>query len=540
MIFGDTPLDEAEGAILAHSRRLSGKALKKGRVLTAEDITALREAGVETVIAARLEQGDVPEDEAAACLAAAMAGDGIDTAAPFTGRCNLIAAADGVLSYDPAALDAVNLIDEALTVALLPPYEVVEKGQMVGTVKIIPFAAPEAALKHCESLAGRVRVAAFRPVRAGLVQTALPATKQSVLDNTARITAARLERMGASLGEEARCPHDTAAVATAIRAQIAAGHEMVLLFGASAVVDRRDVLPAGIVEAGGTVDHFGMPVDPGNLLLLGHVGDTPVIGMPGCARSPKLNGFDWVLQRLVAGLPVTRTDIMRMGAGGLLKEIASRPRPREADAREADDRQPATRKAPRIAALILAAGQSRRMGEINKLLAEIDGKPMVARVVEIIRDSKAGPLTVVTGHEAARVKAALPGDLAFVDNQDYAAGLSASLKAGIAALPADIDGVVVCLGDMPRISPAMIDRLIAAFDPVEGREICVPTYKGKRGNPVLWGKRFLPEMAALAGDVGAKHLIGEHADLVVEVEMDEDGVLIDIDTPDALTRYRRG
>ena len=535
MIFGDTPLDEAEGAILAHSRRLSGKALKKGRVLTAEDITALREAGVETVIAARLEQGDVPEDEAAACLAAAMAGDGIDTAAPFTGRCNLIAAADGVLSYDPAALDAVNLIDEALTVALLPPYEVVEKGQMVGTVKIIPFAAPEAALKHCESLAGKVRVAAFRPVRAGLVQTALPATKQSVLDNTARITAARLERMGASLGEEARCPHDTAAVATAIRAQIAAGHEMVLLFGASAVVDRRDVLPAGIVAAGGTVDHFGMPVDPGNLLLLGHVGGTPVIGMPGCARSPKLNGFDWVLQRLVAGLPVTRTDIMRMGAGGLLKEIASRPRPREAD-----DRQSVARKAPRIAALILAAGQSRRMGEINKLLAEIDGKPMVARVVEIIRDSKAGPLTVVTGHEAARVKAALPGDLAFIHNPDYAVGLSASLKVGIAALPADIDGVVVCLGDMPRISPGMIDRLIAAFDPVEGREICVPTYKGKRGNPVLWGRRFLPEMAALAGDVGAKHLIGEHADLVVEVEMDEDGVLIDIDTPDALTRYRRG
>lgn len=536
MIFGDTPLDEAEGAILAHSRRLSGKALKKGRVLTAEDITALREAGVETVIAARLESGDVPEDEAAARLAAAMADDGIDTAAPFTGRCNLIAGADGVMSYDPAMLDAVNLIDEALTVALLPPYEVVEKGQMVGTVKIIPFAAPEAALKRCEALAGKVRVAAFRPVRAGLVQTALPATKPSVLDNTARVTAARLQRMGASLGDEARCAHDTATVAAAIRQQIAAGHGMVLLFGASAVVDRRDVLPAGIVAAGGTVDHFGMPVDPGNLLLLGHVGDIPVIGMPGCARSPKLNGFDWVLQRLVAGLPVTRTDIMRMGAGGLLKEIASRPLPRE----DGHKMEAAPRKAPRIAVLVLAAGQSRRMGEVNKLLAEIDGRPMVAKVVEIVRASKAGPVTVVTGHEAERVKAALPGGLAFVHNPDYAAGLSASLKAGIAALPADSDAVLVCLGDMPGISPAMIDRLIAAFDPIEGREICVPTYKGKRGNPVLWGRRFLPEMAALAGDVGAKHLIGTHADQVVEVEMDSDGVLIDIDTPDALTRYRDG
>lgn len=534
MIFGDAPLDEAEGAILAHSHRLPGKALKKGRVLTAEDIAALRAAGVSQVVAARLEPGDVPEDKAAARLAAVMAGDGTETTAPFTGRCNLIATADGVLTYDPAALDAVNLIDEALTVALLPPYEVVEKGQMIGTVKIIPFAAPEEALEQCESLAGKVSVAAFRPVRAGLVQTALPATKPSVLDNTARITAARLERMGAGLGEELRCAHDTAATTAAIRKQITAGYDMILLFGASAVVDRRDVLPAAIVEAGGTVDHFGMPVDPGNLLLLGHIGDKPVIGMPGCARSPKLNGFDWVLQRLVAGLPVTRTDIMRMGVGGLLKEIASRPLPRE----DGHKMNTAPRKAPRIAVLILAAGQSRRMGAQNKLLAEIDGKPMVARVVEIVRASKAGHITIVTGHEADRVKKALPGDLAFVHNPDYAAGLSTSLKAGISALPADIDGVLVCLGDMPRISPVMIDRLIAAFDPVEGREICVPTHKGKRGNPVLWGKRFLPEMAALAGDVGAKHLIGAHADLVVEVEMEEDGVLIDIDTPDALTRYQ--
>ncbi|RKQ73078.1 NTP transferase domain-containing protein [Oceanibaculum indicum] len=534
MIFGDTPLDEAEGAILAHSHRLPGKALKKGRVLTAEDIAALRAAGVSQVVAARLEPGDVPEDKAAARLAAVMAGNGTETTAPFTGRCNLIATADGLLTYDPATLDAVNLIDEALTVALLPPYEVVEKGQMIGTVKIIPFAAPEAALEQCESLAGKVSVAAFRPVRAGLVQTALPATKPSVLDNTARITAARLERMGAGLGEELRCAHDTAATAAAIRQQIDAGYDLVLLFGASAVVDRRDVLPAAIVEAGGTVDHFGMPVDPGNLLLLGHIGDTPVIGMPGCARSPKLNGFDWVLQRLVAGLPVTRADIMRMGVGGLLKEIASRPLPRE----DGHKMNTAPRKAPRIAVLILAAGQSRRMGAQNKLLAQIDGKPMVARVVEIVRASKTGPITIVTGHEADRVKAALPGDIAFVHNPDYAAGLSTSLKAGISALPADIDGVLVCLGDMPRISPAMIDRLIAAFDPVEGREICVPTHKGKRGNPVLWGKRFLPEMAALAGDVGAKHLIGAHADLVVEVEMEEDGVLIDIDTPDALTRYQ--
>ena len=143
------------------------------------------------------------------------------------------------------------------------------------------------------------------------------------------------------------------------------------------------------------------------------------------------------------------------------------------------------------------------------------------------------------GNQADAVDAAL-GRLPVerVRNPAFAEGLSTSLKRGLAALPPDIDGVVVCLGDMPLVTGRDLDRLIAAFNPLEGRAIIVPTRRGKRGNPVLWARRFFPEMAELAGDVGAKHLIGEHAELVCEVEMDSDGVLVDIDTPDALAALR--
>ena len=142
----------------------------------------------------------------------------------------------------------------------------------------------------------------------------------------------------------------------------------------------------------------------------------------------------------------------------------------------------------------------------------------------------------MTGHQEAEIRAALAGmDLAFVHNPDYAEGLSTSLAAGLAALPPGIDGAVVCLGDMPRVTAALIDRLIDAFDPPAGRAICLPTHLGKRGNPVLWAARFFAEIQAVEGDVGARHLIGEHAVLVHEVECDDDGVLIDVDTPDALT-----
>ncbi len=569
MIFGDTPLSEAEGAILAHSVKLDPIVFKKGRRLSAADLATLAKAGIETVIAARLEPGDVHEDAAAGQIAAAILGPGLSLSAAFTGRANLVVAQRGVLVVDRARLDALNRIDEAVTLATLAPFDLVEPRQLAATVKIIPFAVRGAALARCLEAARAgagplVRVAALRPRPVGLVQTALPGMKESILDKTRRVVDARLAALDGTPADEVRCRHDAAEVAAAIETLRGRGAELVLISGASAIVDRRDVVPAGIERAGGVIDHFGMPVDPGNLLLLGHIEATPVLGLPGCARSPKVNGFDWVLRRLIADLAVDRDAVMAMGAGGLLKEIAARPLPRaaaveippveappvEAPPVEAPPVETApievaaeVPRAPRIAALVLAAGQSHRMGPDNKLLAEVDGKPMVVRAVEAVLASQAEPVIVVTGHQRDRVAAALAGlGLLSVYNPDYAQGLSTSLHRGLAALPAGTDGVVVALGDMPRVESAAIDRLIAAFNPLEGRAICVPTWDGKRGNPVLFARRFLAEMQEIAGDVGARHLIGEYPELVVEVAMDATeaghGVLLDVDTPEALAALK--
>src|ERR1700744_2169318 len=160
---------------------------------------------------------------------------------------------------------------------------------------------------------------------------------------------------------------------------------------------------------------------------------------------------------------------------------------------------------------------------------------MMARTAQRLLSSRARPVIEGLGNMAGRVEAAL-GKLPVerVENPDFADGLSTSVKAGIAALPDVLDGAIICLGDMPLITGRDLDRLIAAFNPLEGRAIIVPVRNGKRGNPILWASRFFKDMASLSGDVGARHLINEHADLIAEVEMDSDGVLIDIDTPDAL------
>jgi molybdenum cofactor cytidylyltransferase len=543
MKFGEVPVAEAEGAILAHSLRLGTVALKKARVLSQADLDLIAEAGLSRIVVARLEAGDVGEDEAARRIAAAATGDEVETAAPFTGRANLFAKTRGLLVFDRERLDRLNLVDEAITFGTLPPFAVVEPRMMVGTVKIIPFAAPAKAVERCVEAARSggplLRVAPFLPRSIGLIQTRLPGLKESILEKTREVTEGRLKALGCRLVFEERCGHATAELAPLIRDAIGHGIDILLIHGASAILDRRDVIPAAIIAAAGRIDHFGMPVDPGNLLLLGHVGERAVLGLPGCARSPKVNGFDWVLERLVAGLPVGPGEIMRMGSGGLLAEIPSRPLPRAEATQAAERKSEAKPQGARIAALLLAAGQSRRMGGPNKLLAEIDGVPMVTRVAQRLLAARARPIIAVLGNQAEMVDAAL-GKLPVerVRNPEFAAGLSTSLKRGIAALPPDLDGVIICLGDMPLISGRHLDRLIAAFNPLEGRAIIVPTRRGKRGNPVLWSKRFFPEMAELAGDVGAKHLIGEHSELVAEVEMDDDAVLVDIDTPEALDAFK--
>ncbi len=538
MIFGEMPLDEAEGAILAHALSGDGFAFRKGRILERTDLAAIARSGRARVVAARLEPGDVAEDAAAAAIARAIAGDNLLVSAAFTGRANLYATAAGLVVYEPAALDAVNAVDEAITVALLPPHAPVAPRQMVATVKIIPFAVPrlalDAVLARIASMTPFARVAPFRPLHAALVQTRLPGTKPGVLAKTVDATRARLAALGGSLDQDAIVPHDVTAVADALTDAARAGGDLLLVLGASAVVDRRDIVPAAIEAAGGTVAHFGMPVDPGNLLLFGTLDGRPVIGLPGCARSPKLNGFDWVLQRVAAGLPIGRADIMRMGAGGLLSEIPSRPLPRQSAAPA-----PQPPRQPRIAALVLSAGRSSRMAPANKLLIEIDGVPMARRAVDAALASQAVATIAVIGNDAARVRQAFAGcDIAIVENPDFAAGLSSSLRAGLASLPDDIDGVLVLLGDMPRITAAHLDRLIAAFAPDEGRAICIPTHRAKRGNPILWSARFLPDMRALDGDQGARGLIGRHADQVCEVEMPDDAVLLDVDTPGALAALR--
>lgn len=331
MEFGPVPPERAVGAILAHSLPMPEGRLRKGRRITEEDAARLTAAGVEAVTVARPDPTEVEEDEAAARLAAALVPDpdaaGLAVGRAATGRVNLHATGPGVLEVDADAIRALNAVDPMITFACLAPWARVAERTLVGTVKIIAYAVAGAALERaCAAARGALRRRPTTLTEVSLILTEVPGEPQAPDGKGPRAIAGRVEALGGRLVETLVVPHGEGAIRRAVGA---ARGEAVLILTASATSDARDVAPAAVVAAGGTLVRFGMPVDPGNLLFLACHGARPVIGLPGCARSPALNGADWVMERVLCGVEVSSEDIAAMAVGGLLKEIPQRGRPRE-------------------------------------------------------------------------------------------------------------------------------------------------------------------------------------------------------------------
>jgi molybdenum cofactor cytidylyltransferase len=529
MIFGEVAVSQAEGAILAHSVRVAGVSLSKGHVVNAGDCVALAQAGVEAVIAVRMSAGDIGEDAAAELIAKAISPENLTFTRPATGRINLHAAANGLFIADRSRINRFNRIDPAITIATLPDHVSVSAGDMVATIKIIPLGVDGALVRQAAAVMAEgegLAVKAFAPRRVALIATELPSLKVSVMDKTRRLLEHRLQPSGSRLAGEIRVPHSAVPLADALR-KVVGSSELVIVFGASAVTDPNDVIPSAIRAAGGVVDHVGMPVDPGNLLVLGRIGAVPVLGAPGCARSPKENGFDWMLARIFAGENPGRTEITGMGVGGLLAEIQSRPRPR-------DLREEAPAEALEIAALVLAAGRASRMDGRHKLLAEFGGIALVRRTTEAALAAAPSRVVVVTGHRAEEVGASLEGlPVDRVHNPDYALGMSTSLGSGITALGQECAGAVVMLADMPHVSGSDVRRLIDAFKAAGGHAIVRAVSGGKRGNPVVLPRSTFHAVLQLDGDVGARHIVESAGLEVIDVEIGE-AAHVDVDTPEAV------
>ncbi len=337
MKFVCVPVDEAEDGLLAHNifDSRGHKRLKKGTVLQHQHLLLLKELGHEHIYIARLEPGDVDENTAAREVSRLVCGAGVTLRKASTGRANLKAARDGVLRIRSQIIDRINEVDEGITIATLRHNTYVKARQLVATVKIIPFAVRGKALERvAELLEGQPPVVAVEPLRIrriGLLVSSLNNDHDSILQHFLPALQSRFAAYNLTIGSKRFCRHTPEAVAEGVQQLIASGSELILIISMSAIIDRQDVIPVGVEQAGARVAHYGVPVDPGNLLMIAYKDRVAIVGVPGCARSRKKNAFDLVLPQLLAGDRLSKTELVHLGHGGLLDEIRERFQPREPD-----------------------------------------------------------------------------------------------------------------------------------------------------------------------------------------------------------------
>lgn len=530
MKFGEYPIDKCIGHVLAHSLKLGDFRLSKGTVVSSKHVEILCKLGQQLLTVSILEEDDLAEDDAAERIGSKFKSSNIHVTTPVAGRVNLIADCDGVLLIKKEDIAAFNDVDETITIATLARYARVQKGMLLATIKIIPYGVTKKNLDRALQCVSNntIEVSPFEPALCDIILTETDGFKQSLLKKGEAVLTERLRPLKLSVQSTQTVSHDAVNIA---QAMAKCQTDKIFVLGASATSDREDVIPSAIIHSGGKITRFGMPVDPGNLLLLAEHGSRKIIGMPGCVRAPALNGADWVLERLAANVEISSLDIAKMGVGGLLKEISQRPLPRATPKNRSQG----------IVAIVLAAGASSRMGNDDKLFKHIDGQTLLRRSIAQVKSANINKCLVVVRKITKEHHDALEGleDIQFVEASDASLGMSASMRAGVLAAGPNAKAYLICLADMPDITDKHIDKIIKAHDPDIDRNIVRPkTSSGKYGHPVLFDGKYYEDMTSIEGDTGAKSVVQNAKDQVYDIEMDE-AITIDLDTPRAWADWLR-
>ena len=527
---------ESQGSILAQSYNLSERKLSKGTRVSKAIVELLNKENIKTILCAVPHENDLDEDAAAEAISKAIDRNRLYAEEASTGRVNFRTPALGVVRYNRELIKKINLVDESIAFSIVEHNQLLAKNDLIATLKIIPFFVSKIYVERVVALLSKheiFKIHRLEEKKVGFIQTYYDWQKRSIFKATSNVTRSRLDALGCLLEKETLIPHDHESLCSEIKSSLDSGAQVLLISGASAITDRSDYIPKAILSVGGEIIQYGLAVDPGNLLLIGQIGNTTIIGMPGCARSPKLNGFDWVLQLLMANIPITKEELADMGAGGLLMEIASRPLPRALS-------KSVNKREKKIMGVILAAGNSTRMGKDNKLLRNVGEASLIRNTAVEMLKSDLDSCSIVLGYQSDKVAEVIKDlNINLILNPLWQEGQASSLKAALNTLDDTYSDLLIMLGDMPGVKTRHINKVIEEHLLANNRKskITIPSFNGRKGNPVIWGRSFFPDLSNIEGDLGGRALFSQHPAAINLLDVDDSAFVTDADTPEDFKKF---
>lgn len=536
MKFGEFPLYDALGVELSHAIKCAGKVFPAGHIITADDVRLLRQAEIKTVVGTFFSSDDLRPDIVCDILLKDIVGDHLRYTLPKNGCSEIYADADGVFISQPERLLRFNSHDESLILSSLLPFTPVYKNQLIASLRLLgPAFNADMINDAVAKIMGQgslLRIAAYAFCKIAFVRTVMHGEEISESEEQTR---SRYAVFGFDISRYVVCPHDRSAVSNEIEKAEKDGLDAVFIESSAPPLNRKDVIPCSVKEAGADIDRLGWCVDPGVSALIAHKNDTKIIAFAaGDFSSPSIDR----LVRYIATKSLPRPDEFPLLATGtlslerLIKFLDPADERKTVAVGSLEERS-------KIAVVVLAAGASKRMIGSNKLLENVQGVPMVERAVRSALSSKADFVAVVTGYDAKFIEKRLVDyDVKIVRNPDYSSGVLSSIRLGLSVLPPDVIAAVVLPADMPGFTEEYINKLIDLFDPKAAKKaVCLPSFKGVRHNPVLWPRELFKSVKIIPEDAHWMPALVEHSDYISELKLDDDLPLTDVNTHGDLSLF---
>lgn len=535
MINQEFDLNRALGVKIFEEIRLDGMILEKGRTLNEEDIIQLKLSGIPSVFGAIMSETDLTLEAALGIIAAKLCGNNTAYAVSHGGICKIAAVQDGIFLCSDDRVAKFNRYSHNVILNTIAPYSFVTAGEVIAELQITsPVVSQDAVDKIIYSLSGNIELLSVKeqaPKKTALIYTKFynDAVETAHFTSVVKKLVQDFSLLQLDYANEYNAVHTREEVANAVEKAVADGNEVIFIIPGVKTNDKDDIVPSALNSYVDEIVNYGIPQVDASDLVIAYKRNAKIISLPFKYDTTDSKLVDHYIKLAVINDKIYDYDFAR--PQNIL--IGERQGLTEAETEQlvSSENKSLGKDEANIAVVILAAGVGRRAGR-NKLLVDVNGKPLFMNAVQAAMQSKASPVFVVTGNQAAEVSEFLEDiDVNIVYNPSYNAGVKTSLNLGLKSVPSFCEGAIILPADMPNITPKFLNKMIAAFKKGQEKQVIMAAHKGIKHNPILWSKALFGVADMVPENADLRPVFMEHEDYSILVNADSSKLLLDITYP---------